>query len=97
MAIYNLQAIAEQTRYLEQQGMSREEAEKKALDGYNLDQDQLTGDMRTTLDRLYNNEHSQTLRNEDGDGDKDRLIDRRQAGSMETYDANPQETQITEE
>jgi hypothetical protein len=100
MAVYNLSALADRTRYFESQGMSRQEAEAKAFQELGLSQDQMSQEMSTEYERLYNNQNAQSLTNSDMKGDKERLIDRNQAGSYATYDLNPQtptsDTQATE-
>lgn len=91
MAIFNLSALADRTRYLESQGMSYQEAEKQAFQESSFKVDQMSNEMYNEFQRLYNNEHSQTLLNGNLQGDKDRLIDRNNAGMNEKYDLNPQE------
>jgi hypothetical protein len=86
MAIFNLSAVADRARYLESQGMSQEEAEKKAFGESSFNREQMSEQMYSEYQRLYNNEHSKT----EMQGDRERLIDRLNAGTNETYDTNPQ-------
>lgn len=89
MAIFNLSALADRVRYLESRGMSYEEAEKRAFEESSFNREQMSNEMYNEFQRLYNNEHSQTELNGSLQGDRERLIDRNQAGSYETYDTNP--------
>lgn len=92
MATFNLSSMADRVRYLESQGKSRQEAEQQVFGDMEMSQE-----MQAEYERLYNDEQAQsTLNKEDNiEGDKDRIINRNQAGRYETYDTSAQNTAVS--
>jgi|KBSSwiStaDraftv2_1062776.scaffolds.fasta_scaffold3513971_1 hypothetical protein len=89
MAVFNLQALADRARYFEQvQGMSAQDAEAQAFKeaGFEGQQDLPQGAYQEFQSLLSN----RTTDSEFARNDKDRLLNRREAGSQAKYDVNPQ-------
>jgi len=89
MAVFNLQALADRARYFEQvQGMSAQEAETQAFKeaGFEGQQDLPQGAYQEFQSLLSN----RTTDSEFARNDKDRLLNRKEAGAQAQYDVNPQ-------
>lgn len=90
MAVYNLSALADSTRYLESQGLSAQDAEKKAFmeQGFTANYTEEVGsEIMAEYQRLMANptQDSEFARN-----DAENRLDRQKAGSQAQYDINPQ-------
>jgi len=89
MAVFNLQALADRARYFEQvQGMSAQDAETQAFKeaGFEGQQDLPQGAYQEFQSLLTN----RTTDSEFARNDKDRLLNRKEAGAQAQYDVNPQ-------
>ena len=89
MSVFNLQAMADRARYFEQvQGMSAQDAETQAFKeaGFEGQQDLPQGAYQEFQALLSN----RTTDSEFARNDKDRLLNRKEAGAQAQYDVNPQ-------
>jgi hypothetical protein len=89
MAVFNLQALADRARYFEQvQGMSAQDAETQAFKeaGFQGKEDLPQGAYTEFQAHVAN----RTTDSEFARNDKDRLLNRREAGAQAEYDVNPQ-------
>lgn len=96
MAVYNLQALADRTKYLMTvQGMSQEEAEQKIFSEAGL-----TGTNAlapNVLDAYHALLANPTLNNKFSRNDREALLDRRKAGANTEYELNQTEQKAEQE
>jgi hypothetical protein len=98
MPIYNLQAIADKTNYFMsgENGATQEEAKQRALEEFGFEQDAFSPEINAELDKLINNQNMTEMSEELGN-DKEKLIDRSQTMTYQTYDLNPDAIQESEQ
>ena len=88
MAVYNLQALADKTKYLMSQGMTAEEAEAQVFKeaGINeMDQTTYAEYQRLLTEGTTNSEYARN--------DRDRILDRRATNNYRRYEPETQQQQ----
>jgi hypothetical protein len=95
MAVYNLQALADKTKYLMSQGMTAQEAEAQVFQEAgitDMNQDAYAEYQRLLTEGTQNSEYARN--------DRDRILDRRATTDYRTYESEttaqepPQEPQV---
>lgn len=91
MPVYNVQAMADKVRYLENMGLSKDDAEKKAFAELGV-AGELPEGVKTQYENLYTNP---TINSPFARNDKDSIIDRLNAGARVNQDlsARPEANQ----